>query len=51
MQQLKIDGGSKRKRIEDKVAIAWRKTSSMLNTEQIFAFSEMLNNRYKAIMI
>ena len=51
MEQLKVSGGSNRKRIEDKVIAAWRKVSSELNTEQLFAFSEMINKRYKAIII
>jgi len=51
MQQLKANAGSKRKRIEDKVAAAWQRVSKNLSTEQLFAFSEMINKRYKAIMI
>lgn len=51
MKNLKLCGGSNRKRIEDKLAFAWKKTSINLTTEHLFAFSEMLNNRYKAIII
>lgn len=51
MAQLKITGGTTRKRIEDKVAAAWTKVAHQLNTEQLFAFSEMINKRYRAIII
>jgi len=51
MEQLKVNGGSNRKQIEDKVAAAWKRVSHSRSTEQLFAFSQMINNRYKAIMI
>ncbi|MBC8484952.1 MAG: transposase family protein [Bacteroidetes bacterium] len=51
MQQLKANAGSNRKRIEDKAAASWKRVSRKLDTEQLFAFSEMINKRYKAIMI
>jgi len=51
MERLKITGSSNRKRIEDKVADAWEKVASKLSTEQLFAFREMINKRYRAIMI
>gem|GEM_PF-3296635 len=51
MEQLKRNGGSTKKRIEDKVAAAWRKISSNMTTDQLFAFSELINKRYKAVSI
>lgn len=51
MAQLKTTRGTTRKRIEDKVAVAWTKVARQLNTEQLFAFSEMINKRYRAIII
>lgn len=51
IKQLKNTTSLKRKRIEDKVNSAWVKISKKLDTEQLYAFSEMLNERYKAIMI
>jgi len=51
MQQLKNSGSSNRKRIEDKVTAAWKKVSSKLDTEKLFAFSEMINKRYTPIII
>lgn len=51
MAQLKFNGGSKRKRIEDKVKAAWKKLSKEQTTEKLFAFRELIHNRYKVIMI
>jgi len=51
MAQLKSNGGTKRKRIEAKVAAAWKKLSSQMSSNQLFAFREMMNNRYRAITI
>ncbi len=51
MEQLKKSGGSNRKRIEDKVAAAWIRVSNKLNTEELFAFSQMINKRYKPIIV
>lgn len=49
MALLKKQGGSKRKRIEDKVKAAWQKTSAKMSCNEIFAFCELVNGRYKAI--
>ncbi len=51
IEKLKLCGGSNRKRIEDKLAFSWKKISKNLSTEHLFAFSEMLHNRYKAITV
>lgn len=51
MEQLKANGGSKRKRIEDKVAAAWKNVASTMSQEQLFAFSELIHDRYWAITI
>jgi len=48
MEKLKASGGSKRKRIEDKVVAAWKIVSSQMSVEQLFAFSELINDRYRA---
>lgn len=42
---------SKRKRVEDKVLTSWKKISSSLSINELFAFSELLNERYHAITI
>jgi transposase InsO family protein len=51
MAQLKRHGGSHKKRIEDKVAAAWRKVSSNMSSDQLFAFRELINKRYQAVAI
>lgn len=51
MEQLKLNGTSKRKQLEDKVAIAWKNVAATLNNEYLFAFSEMINKRFKPIII
>ncbi len=51
MERLKKQGGCKRKRIEDKVTAAWKKISALMNKDEIFAFSELINERYRAVAI
>lgn len=51
MEQIKKEGGSKHKRIEDKVTAIWKKIARQMTTEQIFAFSELVNERYRAVAL
>jgi hypothetical protein len=49
MAELKVNGGTKRRRIEEKVAAAWKKIAAKKTTNQLFAFRELLHQRYRAI--
>lgn len=51
MEQLKKQGSSKRKRLEDKVTAAWKKISALMNTDEIFAFCELIHERYQAVAV
>ena len=42
---------SKRKKVDDKVLASWKKISSLLGLNELFAFSELINERYHAITI
>ena len=51
MEHIKKQGACKRKRIEDKVTAAWKKISALMNKDELFAFSELINERYRAVSI
>ena len=51
MERIKKQTGCKRKRIEDKVTAAWKKISSLMNKDELFAFYELINERYRAVPI
>ena len=51
MADLKNVPVSKRKRVEEKVLTSWKKISSSLSLNELFAFSELLNERYHSITI
>jgi transposase InsO family protein len=51
MEKIKKQGGAKRQQLEDKVKKAWKKMASQMSTNEIFAFSELLNERYHAVAV
>jgi ketopantoate reductase len=51
MADLKVKGGTSRPRIEDKVVATWKKMAAKMTTNQLFAFRELLNQRYRAIQV
>ena len=51
MADLKNVTVSKRKRVEEKVLTSWKKISSSFTLNELFAFSELLNERYHSIII
>jgi transposase InsO family protein len=51
MKALKQKNHSTRRTIEDKLAFAWKKISKQMSAEQLFAFTEILNNRFRAVTV
>lgn len=51
MERLKAQGGSKKKRIEDKVKAAWIQLAKKMTIDEIYAFCELINGRVKAITV
>ncbi len=51
MAELRVSGGTKRRRLEEKVVAAWKKIAAKKTTNQLFAFRELLHQRYRAITV
>lgn len=49
MAEIKKHGATKRKRIEDKVTASWKKRAAQINTNEVFAFCELIKERYRAV--
>jgi len=51
MIKLKKQGGSKRRRIEDKVTYVWKKIASTMSNNEIYAFSQLINQDYRVVKV
>ncbi len=51
MEELKLKGNTEKKSLKARVRSAWKKSVRAMSTENLFAFTELVNGRYKAVTV